>query len=102
MQGRFEKRGAIGIIWINNPPVNAISVGVRSAIIDGLNQLNADPELKAGVLACEGRTCMAGAAITEFGKPPQSPGLHEALDSIEKSTKPVVAAIHGTAFGGGL
>ena len=102
MQGRFEKRGDVGIIWINNPPVNAISVGVRSAIIDGVLKLSADPEVKVGVLACEGRTFMAGADITEFGKPPLAPGLHEALDAIEGSSKPIVAAIHGTAFGGGL
>jgi 3-hydroxyacyl-CoA dehydrogenase len=102
MQGRFEKRGDVGIIWINNPPVNAISVGVRQAMIEGAKQLNADPEIKVGILACEGRTFMAGADITEFGKPPLSPGLHEAIDAIENSSKPIVAAIHGTAFGGGL
>ncbi len=79
MQGRFEKRGDVGIIWINNPPVNAISVGVRTAIIDGVTKLAQDAEIKVGVLACEGRTFMAGADITEFGKPPLSPGLHEAL-----------------------
>ena len=102
MQGRFEKRGDVGIIWINNPPVNAISVGVRAAIIDGVAQLARDPEVKIGVLACEGRTFMAGADITEFGKPPLSPSLHQAIDAVENSVKPVVAAIHGTAFGGGL
>ncbi|HXP65124.1 MAG TPA: 3-hydroxyacyl-CoA dehydrogenase NAD-binding domain-containing protein [Steroidobacteraceae bacterium] len=102
MQGRFEKRGDVGVIWINNPPVNAISVGVRSAIIDGVNKLAQDPEVKIGVLACEGRTFMAGADITEFGKPPLSPSLHEAINSVESSAKPIVAAIHGTAFGGGL
>jgi len=102
MQGRFEKRGEVGIIWINNPPVNAISVGVRQAMIEGVKQLNADATIKVGVLACEGRTFMAGADITEFGKPPLSPGLHEAIDAIENSPKPIVAAIHGTAFGGGL
>jgi 3-hydroxyacyl-CoA dehydrogenase len=102
MQGSFEKRGDIGIIWINNPPVNAISVGVRVALIDGVAKLSADAEIKAGVLACEGRTFMAGADITEFGKPPLSPGLRDALESIEKSAKPIVAAIHGTALGGGL
>ncbi len=102
MQGRFEKRGDIGIIWIDNPPVNAISVGVRTAMIEGVANLAADPEIKIGVLACEGRTFMAGADITEFGKPPLSPGLREALTAIENSIKPVVAAIHGTALGGGL
>ena len=102
MQGRFEKRGNVGIIWINNPPVNAISVGVRAALIDGVAKLAQDPEIKVGVLACEGRTFMAGADITEFGKPPLSPGLHEAINAVESSVKPIVAAIHGTAFGGGL
>jgi 3-hydroxyacyl-CoA dehydrogenase len=102
MQGRFEKRGNVGIIWINNPPVNAISVGVRIAIIDGVDQLARDPEIKIGVLACEGRTFMAGADITEFGKPPLSPGLHDALNALENSAKPIVAAIFGTALGGGL
>src|ERR1700727_920523 len=102
MQGRFEKRGSVGIIWVNNPPVNAISVGVRAALIDGVAKLAKDPEIEIGILACEGRTFMAGADITEFGKPPLSPGLHDAINAVESSAKPIVAAIHGTAFGGGL
>src|ERR1700730_2938807 len=102
MQGRFEKRGEIGIIWIDYPPVNAISLGVREAIIDGVGKLAKDPEIKAGVLACEGRTFMAGADITEFGQPPKSPSLHDAINAVEGSSKPIVAAIHGAAFGGGL
>ena len=88
MQGRFEKRGDIGIIWIDNPPVNAISVAVRIAMIAGVANLAGDPEIKIGVLACEGRTFMAGADITEFGKAPLSPGLLDALSAIENSTKP--------------
>ena len=102
MLGRFETRGDIGIIVIENPPVNAISVGVREALIDGAKKLAADPALKAGVLLCAGRTFMAGADITEFGKPPLAPSLQDAIDAVEGSKKPIVAAIHGTAFGGGL
>jgi 3-hydroxyacyl-CoA dehydrogenase len=100
--GRFESRGDIGIIWINHPPVNAISAGVRQAIVDGCKALAADPALKAGVLACEGRTFMAGADITEFSRAPQGPSWIEMLDALEGCSKPIVAAIHGTAFGGGL
>jgi len=102
MQGRFDKRGEIGVIWINNPPVNAISIGVRKAIIEGVENLARDPEIKAGILACEGRTFMAGADITEFGKPPLSPSLHDVINALENSAKPIVAALHGTALGGGL
>jgi 3-hydroxyacyl-CoA dehydrogenase len=102
MSGRFEKRDDVGIIWINHPPVNAISVGVRQAMLDGVAQLAKDPDIKVAVLACEGRTFMAGADITEFGKPPLSPSLHDAVNALEGSSKPIVAAIHGTAFGGGL
>src|SRR5438552_15363007 len=91
MQGRFEKRGGIGIIWIDNPPVNAISVGVRVAIIDGVRKLAEGPELVAGVLACEGRTFMAGADITEFGQLPKSPSLHDPIQAVDGSSKPIVA-----------
>ncbi|MET0343024.1 MAG: 3-hydroxyacyl-CoA dehydrogenase NAD-binding domain-containing protein [Polyangiales bacterium] len=102
MAGRFEVRNEIGIIFIDNPPVNAISKGVREALIDGAKQLAANPALKAGVIACVGRTFMAGADITEFGKPPLSPSLPEAIAVLESSDKPIVAALHGTALGGGF
>ena len=101
MLGFFERRGKIGILRIDNPPVNAISVGVREAIIHGVQQLQEDAALKAAVLICAGRTFMAGADITEFGKTPLEPGLQKAIDALEQSKKLVVAAIHGTAFGGG-
>jgi 3-hydroxyacyl-CoA dehydrogenase len=102
MSGRFEQRGDIGIIWINHPPVNALSAGVRQVILDGLEHIQIDPQIQAGVLACMGRTFMAGADITEFGKPALAPSLGDVLDAIDGCHKPMIAAIHGTAFGGGF
>ena len=92
----------IAVITIDNPPVNALSQGVRQGIKDGIEQCLADAEVNAIVLICAGRTFIAGADITEFGGPPKEPGLHQTLDDMENASKPIVAAIHGTALGGGL
>ncbi|HYM34901.1 MAG TPA: enoyl-CoA hydratase/isomerase family protein, partial [Steroidobacteraceae bacterium] len=94
--------GNVAIIKLNSPPVNALSQPVRAGILDAVKQAIADKAVQAIVLVCEGKTFIAGADITEFGKPPQAPGLFEVQDAIENSPKPVVAAIHGTALGGGL
>jgi len=97
-----EKLRSIGIIWIDNPPVNAISQDVRKGLIAAVETAAANDEIKALVLACRGRTFMAGADITEFGSGPKPPGLSEVVSKLGDSPKPIVAALFGTAFGGGL
>jgi len=94
--------GDIAILSVNHPPVNALSQQVRAGILAGIQQAIADPGVRAIVLICDGKTFIAGADITEFGKPMQPPSLVEVEDAIEGSAKPVIAAIHGTALGGGL
>ncbi len=97
-----RKHGDVLIVLSNNPPVNALSTAVRQGLVDAIAEAEADAAVNAIVIACEGQTFFAGADITEFGKPPQMPWLPEVVDTIENCSKPVVAAIHGTALGGGL
>lgn len=92
----------IGVLTVNAPPVNALSIDVRRGIETGLTVLLADPAVKAVVLICEGRTFFAGADISEFDRPPTSPTLYDVLRLLESAAKPVVAAIHGSALGGGF
>ena len=94
--------GGVAVLTVDNPPVNALSAAVRGAILTGVEAAEADPAVRAIVLICAGRTFFAGADITEFGRAPVSPSLPELVDRIEAASKPVVAAIHGTALGGGL
>ena len=94
--------GEIATLRLDSPPVNALSVDVRDGIKRGLEAAEANAGVKATVLICAGRTFIAGADISEFGKPPRPPYLPDVLDAIENATKPVVAAIHGTALGGGF
>ncbi|AWZ01892.1 fatty acid oxidation complex subunit alpha [Rhodobiaceae bacterium] len=98
----LSNEGDIAVLTLNSPPVNALSAGVREGIHTGIEKAIADDSVKAIVLICEGRTFIAGADITEFGKAPTGPSLFDAQKMIEDAPKPVVAAIHGTALGGGL
>ena len=92
----------IAVLSVSYPPVNALSQAVRQGLVQGMQAANANPAVKAVVLICEGRTFLAGADITEFGKPAQPPSLFDVQEQIESAAKPVIAAIHGTALGGGL
>jgi 3-hydroxyacyl-CoA dehydrogenase len=94
--------GDVAVLTLDSPPVNALSAAVRDGLARGLDRALEDDSMRALVLICAGRTFIAGADISEFGKPPQGVSLLDVLDAIEASTKPVIAAIHGTALGGGL
>ena len=98
----LSMEGDIAVLTIDFPPVNALSAKVRDGIRDGMVKAAADPDVKAVVLICAGRTFIAGADISEFGKPFTGASLPDAQASIENCPKPVIAAIHGTALGGGL
>jgi 3-hydroxyacyl-CoA dehydrogenase len=96
-----HRDGEVLVVVSNNPPVNALGQAVRAGLKREIGAGLADDGVKAIVIRCDGRTFFAGADITEFGKPPQGPSLPETLDAMEASDKPVVAAIHGSALGGG-
>jgi 3-hydroxyacyl-CoA dehydrogenase len=103
MQSVTQSRdGEVLILTVNNPPVNALSWHVRDGLGAGIDAALADESVKAVLLICDGGTFIAGADITEFGKPPQGRNFLDVLAAFEDATKPVIAAIHGTALGGGL
>lgn len=99
---QYEIKNNIAVISVNNPPVNALSQAVRQGITDSVDRLNQDPVARAGIILCVGRTFIAGADISEFNKPPLDPVLPEVISTIEASNKIIIAALHGTALGGGF
>ncbi len=100
----FEVRGAIGVITINNPPANALSFAVDKGLHEAVQRCTADDAIKAMVITGGGKMFVAGADISEFGKPRPDdvPELNDVIEGIEASDKPVVAALNGLALGGGL
>lgn len=99
---QWSREGAIAVVRINNPPVNAVGHRVRAGLLAAFNAVERDPDIKLVLLYCTGRTFIAGADIREFGKPPQAPTLPDVTLSLENFTKPSLAVLHGSVLGGGL
>lgn len=99
---RLERSGRVGLVIIDNPPVNAISQAVRQGLAECLQRAAADDSIEALVLLCDGKTFIAGADLAEFDAPMGEPTCHRVFAEMEAMQKPVVAALHGTALGGGL
>jgi 3-hydroxyacyl-CoA dehydrogenase len=98
---RLTRSGDVGVIVVNHPPVNALAHAVREGLLAALSEIAADAALRAGVIACDGRTFIAGADIAEFDHGSPAAAVTAVLRAIEFSRKPIVAAIHGSALGGG-
>jgi 3-hydroxyacyl-CoA dehydrogenase len=98
----YELDGDIAVITVDNPPVNALSLPVRRGLADAFTRFASDDAARAAVLICAGRTFIAGADITEFDKPIEEPWLPKVVHQMEACDKIIVAAIHGTALGGGF
>jgi 3-hydroxyacyl-CoA dehydrogenase len=98
----YNVEEGVAVLTLNNPPVNALSQGVRQGLKDGVEKALADDSAQAILVFCEGRTFIAGADISEFSSGPMEPNFHAVLSTMDNSPKPIVAAIHGTALGGGL
>src|SRR5690606_14083255 len=99
---RIERDGDVALIYINNPPVNAGSLAVRQGLLAAINEVAGDPTLIGAVLIGDGRMFIAGSDLNEFGKPLEDPQLPVVIEAIEHCAKPIIAALHGAALGGGF